>query len=165
MSVWWTECCVKTVCAGTHRAVSPVSAPKDTSLILRQTSARVRDSVILLYSTSSLHVRCLLSRVKKRWKYQMFVFLSPADVDECKSNPCINGDCKNTLGSFVCLCSTGSTLDNTKLECIGKQACCLIYYQNKILMYSTWKLFKNKLYLDKNLNSTEVSTLKWSFPL
>lgn len=44
-------------------------------------------------------------------------------MDECQSNPCINGECKNSQGSFVCLCSTGSVLDSTGLECIGKSQC------------------------------------------
>lgn len=56
MSVWWTGCCVTTVCAGTHQAASPVSVPKDTSLTLSQTSAKVRDSFILYNVTSSLHI-------------------------------------------------------------------------------------------------------------
>lgn len=44
MSVCWTGCCVKTVCAGTHLAASPVSVPKDTFLIQSQTSVGVSDS-------------------------------------------------------------------------------------------------------------------------
>lgn len=50
---------------------------------------------------------------------QAFVFVSP-DVDECQSNPCINGECRNSQGSFVCLCSMGSSLDSSGLECIGE---------------------------------------------
>lgn len=49
------------------------------------------------------------------------VFVSvPPDVDECQSNPCINGECRNSPGSFVCLCSMGSSLDTSGLECIGE---------------------------------------------
>ncbi|XP_064818238.1 fibrillin-2-like, partial [Oncorhynchus masou masou] len=33
-------------------------------------------------------------------------YLSP-DVDECDRLPCRNGTCKNTVGSFNCLCHTG----------------------------------------------------------
>lgn len=43
------------------------------------------------------------------------------DVDECLSSPCINGECKNSIGSFACLCSMGSSLDRSGLECIGEQ--------------------------------------------
>ncbi len=144
MSVWWTGCCVKTVCAGTHQAASPVSVPKDTCLILRQTSARVRDSFILLYNvTSSLHVLCLLYQIDKRWpilekKNIWCLFMSPTDVDECQSNPCVNGDCRNSQGSFVCLCSVGSSLDSTGLDCIGKWASCCLNLNQTTLHYSTF---------------------------
>lgn len=127
MSVWWTGCCVITVCAGTHQAASPVSVPKDTSSILRPISAKVRDWFILSKSTLSLH-NCmfhLLYQINTRLK-NWCLFLSPTDVDECKSSPCINGDCRNSLGSFVCLCSSGSSVDSSGLECIGKWSlCCL----------------------------------------
>lgn len=81
-----------------------------------------------------LHLSCTASAVsavsKKRW--EMFktwcLFLFPTDVDECLSNPCINGECRNSHGSFVCLCSVGSTLDNTGLECIGKSKICCLYF-------------------------------------
>lgn len=40
------------------------------------------------------------------------------DVDECESNPCVNGDCTNSQGSFSCSCSAGSSLDDSKVQCI-----------------------------------------------
>lgn len=60
--------------------------------------------------------------------------LSLADVDECKSNPCINGDCRNSQGSFVCLCLVGSSLDSTGLECIGESVllCDLLIHDDVI---------------------------------
>lgn len=57
---------------------------------------------------------------EKKTKKLCFFYFCSTDVNECDSNPCINGDCVNRQGSFVCLCSVGSTLDNTGLECIGK---------------------------------------------
>lgn len=70
---------------------------------------------VWLYCMSSLCLPYLIDKANT-WGLN----LSLADVDECKSNPCINGDCRNSQGSFVCLCSMGSTLDSTGLECIGK---------------------------------------------
>ena len=49
-------------------------------------------------------------------------FCSLPDVNECLSSPCVNGDCLNSPGSFVCLCTSGSTLDATGLQCIGKRS-------------------------------------------
>lgn len=49
------------------------------------------------------------------------VFFCSIDINECESNPCINGDCVNSQGSFVCTCSAASSLDSTGLECIGKE--------------------------------------------
>lgn len=45
-----------------------------------------------------------------------FVF---ADADECVRQPCRNGTCKNTVGSYNCFCHTGFelTLNN---QCTGK---------------------------------------------
>lgn len=42
-----------------------------------------------------------------------------SDVDECVSNPCINGDCANTLGSYHCKCHEGYQGTPTKQACIG----------------------------------------------
>lgn len=61
---------------------------------------------------------------------KVYLFLSPADVNECESSPCINGDCKNSPGSFLCLCSMGSSLDSSGLECIGESA---LFLKNGIL--------------------------------
>jgi len=49
------------------------------------------------------------------------LFCSLPDVNECESSPCVNADCLNSPGSFVCLCSSGSTLDPSGLLCIGKR--------------------------------------------
>ena len=42
----------------------------------------------------------------------MFIFV--LDIDECTKtiNPCINGTCNNTPGSFDCFCEEGYSLTN-----------------------------------------------------
>lgn len=45
--------------------------------------------------------------------------LPPSDVDECVSNPCVNGDCVNTPGSYHCKCHEGYQGTPTKQACIG----------------------------------------------
>lgn len=119
------------VYAGIHQAVLPVSVQKDTALILIQTSAKVRGSIILLYSKMLLH----LYQVKKKNSKNVVVVFFFTDVDECLSSPCINGDCMNSQGSFVCLCSMGSSLDSTGLECIGEHCVVWIscHYKNSSL--------------------------------
>lgn len=47
-------------------------------------------------------------------------FISFLDIDECMVNPCKNGQCKNTFGSFMCTCSPGYVVDETGLNCVGK---------------------------------------------
>uniref|UniRef100_A0A3B5A904 EGF-like domain-containing protein n=1 Tax=Stegastes partitus TaxID=144197 RepID=A0A3B5A904_9TELE len=56
--------------------------------------------------------------------------LLPPDVDECVSNPCINGDCVNTPGSYHCKCHEGYQGTSTKQlhkyidECIVNGVMC-----------------------------------------
>uniref|UniRef100_A0A5F8GBW2 Fibrillin 3 n=1 Tax=Monodelphis domestica TaxID=13616 RepID=A0A5F8GBW2_MONDO len=42
----------------------------------------------------------------------------PTDIDECLSNPCVNGLCRNHAGSFACECSPGSRLDPAGNVCV-----------------------------------------------
>lgn len=48
---------------------------------------------------------------------------SPPDVDECVSNPCINGDCANTPGGYQCKCHEGFSGSPTKQACNGLSHC------------------------------------------
>lgn len=54
------------------------------------------------------------------WNCLLSMCLHVSDIDECKSSPCINGVCRNVVGSFNCECSHGSKLDSTNTICVGK---------------------------------------------
>lgn len=45
------------------------------------------------------------------------------DIDECASmsNLCDGGSCVNTLGSYLCICLPGYTVDPVKESCVGEQ--------------------------------------------
>lgn len=42
------------------------------------------------------------------------------DIDECDRQPCGNGTCKNTVGSYNCLCFPGFELTHNN-DCMGKE--------------------------------------------
>uniref|UniRef100_A0A4W5L7A7 EGF-like domain-containing protein n=1 Tax=Hucho hucho TaxID=62062 RepID=A0A4W5L7A7_9TELE len=44
------------------------------------------------------------------------------DVDECERQPCGNGTCKNTVGSYNCLCYLGFQLSHNN-DCIDTDEC------------------------------------------
>ncbi|GAA6104086.1 fibrillin-2b [Tachysurus ichikawai] len=46
-----------------------------------------------------------------------------SDMDECSSNPCVNGDCINTPGSYHCKCHEGYQGTPTKQACIDIDEC------------------------------------------
>ncbi|XP_067829444.1 fibrillin-1-like isoform X1 [Heptranchias perlo] len=47
------------------------------------------------------------------------------DIDECQvlANLCQNGQCINTVGSYLCLCMTGYTTDLTGTSCVDLDEC------------------------------------------
>ncbi|XP_074651609.1 fibrillin-3-like [Tubulanus polymorphus] len=47
------------------------------------------------------------------------------DIDECEAIPgiCKAGACKNTFGSFVCICPDGYRLNNTDMDCVDIDEC------------------------------------------
>lgn len=47
-----------------------------------------------------------------------------ADINECLNDPCINGQCINTDGSFRCECPMGFHLDISGIRCEGQYSQC-----------------------------------------
>lgn len=45
-----------------------------------------------------------------------------ADINECLSNPCVNGACRNLAGSYACDCDPGSRLGPSGTVCLGERA-------------------------------------------
>ena len=45
-----------------------------------------------------------------------------SDIDECAENRglCANGRCRNTPGSYICLCQPGYEVSRDGSTCVGK---------------------------------------------
>lgn len=57
--------------------------------------------------------------------YKMIALLCFIDINECLSNPCVNGaECINTPGGYTCNCKEGWT----GLNCANGQSCCTLVY-------------------------------------
>uniref|UniRef100_A0AAY4E663 Fibrillin 2b n=1 Tax=Denticeps clupeoides TaxID=299321 RepID=A0AAY4E663_9TELE len=50
--------------------------------------------------------------------FQVDSLLTAIHINECESSPCVNGICRNLIGSFDCECSHGSKLDSTNTICV-----------------------------------------------
>lgn len=57
------------------------------------------------------------------------LLLCVLDIDECDRQPCGNGTCKNTVGSYNCLCFPGFELTHNN-DCMGENL--LLYYSTKV---------------------------------
>ena len=88
------------------------------------------------------------------WKFSYFLIF--VDVDECSTTPCdSNGECKNTDGSFVCICNIGYV--GNGFTCAGKLfllssfnviTASNIVTNEDIAFFNNWNLIKSlkKLY-------------------
>lgn len=67
-------------------------------------------------------------------------FLDRKDINECTEFPgmCVNGRCKNSIGSYNCRCNKGYALDEFKIKCIGEY---LSTKQNNLARTSLGGLF------------------------
>lgn len=60
-----------------------------------------------------------------------------ADIDECLNDPCVNGQCINTDGSFRCECPLGYSLDISGVRCEGQFTHCFAIFHCVSLINST----------------------------
>ena len=59
------------------------------------------------------------------------------DINECEDDPEIcgmNANCTNTIGSYMCSCSSGYTGDKTM--CTGECKCCFFLYSYIVYTHS-----------------------------
>jgi hypothetical protein len=58
-----------------------------------------------------LHVKCLFVVYKNTWTSYVYtywrVFSFFTDVNECASNPCVHGNCRHNIVSYMCQCDSG----------------------------------------------------------
>ena len=40
------------------------------------------------------------------------MFCNLSDIDECSTEPCVNGDCSDSVDSYTCSCHNGYTGNN-----------------------------------------------------
>lgn len=50
------------------------------------------------------------------------MLLLSADKDECEQDPCADGTCVNTVGSYKCICPNGMELMKDGVTCEGQLA-------------------------------------------
>ncbi|OWK59643.1 Fibrillin-2 [Lonchura striata] len=78
---------------------------------------------LLQITTGFVVFKTCLNEEMSNYKYIVNKMKGLADVDECTSNPCSNGDCVNTPGSYYCKCHAGFQRTPTKQACIDIDEC------------------------------------------
>ncbi|KAK4808060.1 hypothetical protein QYF61_017080 [Mycteria americana] len=63
-------------------------------------------------------LKCLAQKTGSHGTHYSDSPFLPTDINECTSNPCVNGVCRNNAGSFACECSPGSKLDPSGTICV-----------------------------------------------
>lgn len=81
---------------------------------------RTCQCVLVRCSGSSHFSLVFLHMVSENWLLTDLKLWCPlvSDVDECERQPCGNGTCKNTVGSYNCLCYPGFQNSHNS-DCIG----------------------------------------------
>lgn len=67
------------------------------------------------------HLAVLRNPLKNPWVDCVLIFCWFTDLDECQlQGVCPNGNCRNTVGSYRCMCKPGYIPDPTLTTCIRK---------------------------------------------
>ncbi len=83
-------------------------------------------------------------------------------MDECVSNPCVNGDCVNTQGSYHCKCHDGYQGTPTKQACIGLWHDIILLYAKNISVVSQFRarnMFNANIFTFKNSKAENMIIL------
>lgn len=105
----------------TLRAVIAASATMASRPLLIKPCAWVRVQSQTFWYIKTLYVS--FSQMKS-----CFFYMCASDIDECERQPCGNGTCKNTVGSYNCLCFPGFELTHNN-DCMGRN-CSLFCFKN-----------------------------------
>lgn len=70
-----------------------------------------------LLHDGEFHLR-RFNQISKSKLHFLLISNSKLDIDECENSPCVEGQCINELGSFLCVCDPGYTLERN--VCIGQ---------------------------------------------
>lgn len=89
-----------------------------------------------------------------KYLFVCVICFGSSDIDECISDPCTNGDCVNTAGSYYCKCHTGFHRPPGKQACLGESPAL------ERLLYFICFDGLSSFYKDFNIKSLEIPLLK-----
>lgn len=128
-SAWRFPTCAVMESVLTHREVIDVSATMASRQLLIRPCAWVKITLNWI-SCSSVYHSVLLYQTNQR-AFLTLVFV--LDIDECDRQPCGNGTCKNTVGSYNCLCFPGFELTHNN-DCMGTNHLCFFLKRSTALL-------------------------------